>query len=232
MRRQILGMSPDSVCQSDLSLSLRIALQYFGDVSAGFNSQGELEIENTVFPKLQATSGGYHLPEAMGYQILLNYRRALPSTVPLRTILTMPQQEVNQLVQDKAVLIGVAGHNLDLHRTPYRQGVQDKYLPGVVIHALMTNQIIDAVLGERKLLVWVSEQVELLWIAFWTIVGTAIVIIGKAPPLQICLRTIGSLTLLFGSCWLLFINSVWLVAIAPALGLCLSAFLVAVYSRD
>ncbi|MEM8722951.1 MAG: CHASE2 domain-containing protein [Cyanobacteria bacterium P01_G01_bin.39] len=232
VRRQILGMSPDNVCQSDLSLSLRLALQYLGDISAGFNPQGEFQLENTIFPKLQVTSGGYHLPEARGYQILLNYRRTLPPTVPLRTILTMPQQEVNQLVQDKAVLIGVAGHNQDLHRTPYRQGEQDKYLPGVIIHALMTNQIIDAVLGERKLLRWVSEQVELLWIAFWAIVGTMIVIITKASPLQICLRTIGSLALLFGSCWLLFLNSVWLVAIAPALGLCLSAFLVAVYSRD
>ena len=232
VRRQILGMSPDDVCQSDVSLSLRLALKYLDHVSAGFNSQGVLEIGNTAFPKLQATSGGYHLPEAQGYQILLNYRRALPTTISLRKILTMPQQAINKLVKDKVILIGVVGYNQDLHHTPYSRGQQAKRLPGVVIHALMTNQIIEAVLGERKLLRWVSDQGELLWIALWSMIGTLLVIFTKGSLIKTTWRIAGSLTLLFACCWLLLLQGIWLVAIAPALGLILSATLMAVYSRD
>lgn len=232
IRRQLLGMSPDSVCQSGLSLSLRLALKYLDGVSTEYDDQNPLKIGKTTFPKLQATSGGYHLPEAQGYQILLNYRQALPTTVSLREILTMPQQAINKLVEDKVVLIGVDGFNQDLHHTPYSRGQQAKRLPGVVIHALMTSQIIDTVLGERKLLGWVSDQLELLWIAFWSIIGSVMVIINRSSPIKIALAIAGSLALLFGYCWLFFLNGVWLLAIAPALALILSATLVTFYSRD
>ena len=32
IRRQIIGMSPDDVCQSSVSLGLRVAVKYLGDV--------------------------------------------------------------------------------------------------------------------------------------------------------------------------------------------------------
>lgn len=225
VRRQILGMSPDNVCQTDFSLSLRLALRYLGDISAKFNDRRELEIGNVTFPKLKMTSGGYHLPEAQGYQILLNYGRALPTTIPLQEIMTKPQSTINQLVANKIVLIGVEGYNHDLHHTPYSKGQADKRLPGVVIHALMTSQIIDTVLEERKLLWWVSDQIELFWIALWSFIGSFVVIISKGSPIKITWRITAALTLLFGCCWILFINGVWLLAIAPALALILSAVL-------
>jgi len=232
MRRQLLGMSPDNVCQSDVSFSLRLALSYLGDISASFNEQGELQIGNAIFPKLKPTSGGYHLPEAGGYQILLNYRRALPPTISLKEILTLPQQAVTELVKNKIVLIGVEGYNQDLHHTPYSKGQQSKRLPGVVVHGLMTNQIIDTVLGERKLLRWISDQGELLWIAFWSLVGTLTIISSRKSLSKMTWQIAGSLTLLFACCWLLLLNDIWLLAIAPALGLILSATMIAVYSRN
>ncbi len=231
VRRQILGMSPDDVCQSDLSLSLRLALRYLGDVSAEFNAQGALQIENVTFPKLQMTSGGYHLPEARGYQILLNYRQALPTTISLQEILTMPQEAINKLVENKIILIGVVGYNHDLHDTPYSRGQQSKLLPGVVVHALMTSQIIDTVLGERKLLSWVSDQGELLWIILWSMIGSIVVILSKGSFFTITWRIAASLTLLFACCWLLLINGVWLIAIAPGLGLMLAAVMIAFYIK-
>ena len=230
VRRQILGMSPDSICQSDFSLSLRLALKYLDNISANFNSQGVLQIGNTIFPKLGATSGGYQLPEAQGYQILLNYHRALPQTISLREILTMPETSLAKMVQDKIILIGVVGYNHDLHLTPYSQRQQAKRLPGVVVHAQMTSQIIDAVLGEQKLLWWLPDRVELLWIAAWSLVGSAIVIIGKHSWSQITLKIAASLMLLLGCCWLLFLAGGWIVAIAPVLSLMLSATITAIYS--
>lgn len=233
IRRQVLGMSPDDVCQSDISLSLRLAMQYLVDISAEFNPKGELKLGNTIFPKLQPNSGGYRLPvkDAQGYQILLNYRQALPSTIPLREVLSMPQQELNPLIKDKIVLIGVHGHNHDLHLTPYRKQGQKLQFPGVVIHALMTSQIIDTVLGEGKLLAWVSEPIKFLWLVVWSLWGSILMLISKNSFWQISWQIFGSLTLLLACCGLFFLNGIWLVAIAPALGLLLSALLVAVYIR-
>ena len=231
VRRQILGMSPDDVCQSDISLSLRLALKYLGDISAEFNDQGELEIDNVTFPKLQMTSGGYHLPEAHGYQILLNYHQAVPTKISLQQILTMPQEAINELVENKIILIGVVGYNHDLHDTPYSRGQPDKQLPGAIVHALMTSQIIDTVLGEHQLISWVSDQGELLWIILWSMIGSIAVILSKGSFFKITWRIAALFTLLFGCCWLLLINGVWLIAIAPGLGLMLAAVMTAVYSR-
>ena len=103
IRRQIVGMSPDQVCPSSLSLSLRLALKYLDNIPTAYEPQGTLKIGSTKFPRLQATSGGYHLPEAQGYQILLNYRHALPETITLQQALTIDNQSLAQLVKDKIV---------------------------------------------------------------------------------------------------------------------------------
>jgi CHASE2 domain-containing sensor protein len=232
IRRQLLGMSHDDVCQSDLSLGLRLALYYLEDPPAKFNQQGLLQIGDMVFPKLNATSGGYHLPEAQGYQILLNYRRALPRTIPLREILTMSESSLKELVNQKILLIGVWGHNLDLHHTPYSHGQDTKRLPGVIVHAQMTTHIISLVLGEQKLLWWLSDQIELLWITIWSIIGSLIVVVWRRSFSKVALGILAFLTLIFSLSWLLLLNSGWLVAIAPALGLLLAATITSVYLEE
>ncbi|MEL6930885.1 MAG: CHASE2 domain-containing protein, partial [Cyanobacteria bacterium J06600_6] len=231
IRRQIIGMSPDQVCSSSWSLSLRLALKYLGDVPTELNAQSPLAIDGTIFPQLQTLSGGYRLPEAKGYQILLNYRRPIPQSVTLREILTMPQGELELLVNNKIVLIGVVGHNRDLHYTPYSRGEQSKRFAGVMIHALMSSQIIDVVSGEQKLLSWASSSLEILWIAFWSAIGTVIIFSFRRSPMKIMLAIILALAILFFSCWLLLINGIWLIAIAPAISLILAATLTLIYSK-
>jgi CHASE2 domain-containing sensor protein len=229
IRRQLLGMSPDNVCQSDFSLSLRLALHYLDNPPAQFNQQGFLQIGEATFPKLKTTSGGYHLPEAQGYQILLNYRRALPLTISLREILTMSESSLKELVEQKIVLIGVLGLNHDLHHTPYSHGQAAKRIPGVIIHAQMITHITSIVLGEEKLLWWLSDQVELLWITIWSIVGSLTVVIWRRSFSKIALGILALLILIFSLSWVLLLNGGWLVAIAPASGLLLAAIATSVY---
>ncbi|WP_019509259.1 CHASE2 domain-containing protein [Pleurocapsa sp. PCC 7319] len=231
IRRQILGMSPDQVCQSGFSFGLRLALKYLDHPPAKLNQQGLLQIGETVFPKLSASSGGYHLPEAQGYQVLLNYRHTSPQTIALREIFTIPEQSLAKLVQDKIVFLGVVGHNHDLHLTPLSKGKHTESLPGVVIHAQMTSQIISAVLGEQKLLWWFSDKVELIWVALWSAVGSIIIILLRRSIIKIAVSIYLALTVLLGCCWLLFLNGGWIIAIAPAWGLLISAALTAVYRR-
>jgi CHASE2 domain-containing sensor protein len=150
----------------------------------------------------------------------------------------MSQPDINDLVQDKIILIGVKGYNHDLHNTPYSRGQQAKRSPGVVIHALMTSQIIDVILGEQKLLWWVPEGLEILWIACWSMIGAVIIlgtkrsrsVDGVQSPIKIMVAIAVSLALLFICCWGLLLNNIWTIAIAPAFGLILAATIALGYS--
>ena len=230
IRRQIIGMSPDGVCQSGFSLGLRLALKYLGDIPTKYDGRSALQIGNASFAKLQTTSGGYRLPESRGYQILLNYRRAFPPTIPLRKILTLPQPAIANLVRDKVVMIGVVGHNHDLHDTPYSRGQQTKRLPGVMIHSLMVAQIIDMAKGKTQLR-WLDDRLEILWIALWSAMGSILVMMFESSAIGLSLGTIGSLALLFICCWLMLLQGIWLLAIAPVLGFILSAAISAIYTK-
>ncbi|MGF1541498.1 MAG: CHASE2 domain-containing protein [Pleurocapsa sp.] len=224
IRRQILGMTPDRVCQSDFSLSLRLALAYLGDVSTKL-TEGGIQIGDVVFPQLQTNSGGYRLPpkDARGYQILLNYQSQQASSISLKEILNIGDRELETLVKDKIVLIGSKGHNRDVHYTPYSSSHQTLPTPGVFIHAQAIEQIIAAVLDGRKPLAWVSDWIELFWIALWSLVGSVIMVIWRTPAARAIAIAV-SLTVLFICYFGLFVNSIWLVAIAPALGLLLSSW--------
>ncbi len=229
IRRQIIGMSPDDICQSSQSLSLRLALKYLEDFPASYESQGLLKIGDATFPKLNPTSGGYRLPEAQGYQTLLNYRRTSPPTLPLKEALTMPESSLKRLIDGKLVLIGVVGYNQDLHYTPFSRGQQAKRLPGVIIHAQMVGSIVSAVLGEQKSLWWIGDRWEMAWIAFWSIVGAVMASRYRNSFGKTSLSIFTSLTLILLTSWLLFLNGGWLIAIAPSLALLLSWAIAFVY---
>ena len=189
IRRYILGMSPDTRCQSNLSLSLRMALKYL-DYYAKQNlnkpiyprelTNSYLKIGATIFHKIEFDSGAYQLPkaESRGYQVLLDRAATSPTTVSLREILTAKSDlYLSKLIKDKVIFIGVKSHNNDLHYTPYSNKQQARRVPGVLIHALATDHIINAALERQKLLRWLPNQLELLWIFAWSIIGSLTVAI-------------------------------------------------------
>ena len=208
------------MCQSSYSLSLRLALHYL-DYPPTERTGDTLKIGDRVFPRFKSYSGGYHLPdrESLGYQILLNYRSTQPQTIALREILNGSQDDkLSELVKGKIILIGIKGHNLDRHYTPYSHGKQSTRVPGVMIHGQMTSNIISAVLDNRQLIWWLPESLELLWIAIWCGVGGGIMVIFDSTQS----RAIALMTALvgLGISFYLFLNlGGWLPAIAPAWGI-------------
>jgi CHASE2 domain-containing sensor protein len=244
IRRHILGMSPDlEKCQTNLSLSLRMALKYLDYIAVKtenkttyprkFLANGKLEIGQTIFPKIEFDSGGYHLPktENQGYQILLNYRDQQPQTIALRQILEeKSEHKIADLVKEKIIFIGVKSHNNDLHYTPYSNGQQAARVSGVLIHAQATSQIISAVLDNRKLIKWVSYQIELLWTLNWSIIGTGVILISNwllEKKQNLFLITIIAIALilitLYFSYFTLLLDGYWLPIITPILAFILSA---------
>jgi CHASE2 domain-containing sensor protein len=244
IRRHILGMSPDlKKCQTNLSLSLRMALKYLDYVAVQtekqttyprrFIANGNLEIGQTIFPKIEFDSGGYHLPktENQGYQILLNYRDRQPQTIALKQILeARSEQKIANLVKEKIIFIGVKSHNNDLHYTPNSYGQQAARVSGVLIHAQATSQIISAVLDGRKLIKWVSYQIEFLWTLTWSIIGTGVILISnlllrkKQNLFLITSIAIAiALTMLYLSYFNLLLCGYWLPIMTPIVAFMLSA---------
>jgi CHASE2 domain-containing sensor protein len=226
IRRQILGMAPDKTCQSDRSFSLKVALTYLKNPSLKLTSQG-LRINNVLLPQLENNAGGYQLPlkEALGYQILINYRSSPPQTIPLREILAgYKRDRLSELVRDRIVFIGVADAKPDTHPTPYNS------MPGVIVHAQMTSQLIGAVLDGRTLLWWWPQWAEIVWIGFWSVVGAILVLAGRSL-LDRSITIAIALSLLVASCYLILLAGGWIPLVPSALGIASASIGTSLYNR-
>jgi CHASE2 domain-containing sensor protein len=178
LRRQILFQTPDpaSPCTTPYAFNLRLAFRYLEkeQIKPTFTTDGNLQLGKTVFPRLQARMGGYQGIDADGNQVMLNYRSRPESheIAPQVSLTQVLKGQVNPAeIRDRIVLIGVtASSSGDIWATPYGTGIRQ--IPGVVIQAHMTSQILSAVL-DRRPLIWGWPWVgELVWIGLWGMIGS------------------------------------------------------------
>jgi CHASE2 domain-containing sensor protein len=231
IRRQILGMTPDRTCQTDLSFSLRLALSYLKNPSLKLTSEG-LWIDRVLFKPLTPDAGGYQLPlqEALGFQTLVNYSASLPQQVSLREILNgSHDKQIAALVKDRVVLIGVGGDKQDLHATPY-SNQNNTRIPGVMCHAQMISHIISAVADGKPLLWWWSEPIEVIWIGAWSVIGMLLVIPWRSLLYRVIAIAIATVVL-FAICYVLFLIGGWIPLLPSALGLILTGTSVSIYNH-
>ncbi|MGI0488244.1 CHASE2 domain-containing protein [Pantanalinema rosaneae CENA516] len=198
------------------SFSLRLAMLYLRDPGR-VTPNDQLQLGNTVFPRLRSHSGGYQTIDDRGYQILLNYRSggSPAQTVTLTQVLNGDFQP--EWVQDRIVLIGVTAISLkDLFFTPYSAAAtENRTMPGVMIHAQQVSQVLAAVLDQRPLFRFWSEGAEILWIIGWAAIGGGIAWRVRYPVVLIVLE--GSLLLmLFGVGFYLFNHQIWIPIATPA----------------
>jgi len=216
------------------SFSLRLALIYLQQQGiqpqASQSNPDYLQLGPAVFAKLSHNSGGYQTVEADGYQILLNYRD--PGNIARQVTLSdaLSGQFDPNWVKDKIVIIGSTAPSLrDLFTTPYSPALRENYkMPGVLVHTQMVSQFLDAAIGQRSLFWFWSEEVEILWIVGWILLGS---ILGRVTyhPLALSLGVAVGL----GTCgsigFYLFINGGWIPLAAPSLGFLLAVSLVVAY---
>ena len=210
IRRHLLSMDvPEesiSPCQSRLSLSLLLALRYLYEdgVEGEQNEQGNWQIEETIFSNLQPKSGGYQGVDTGGRQVLLNYR-AFPRVAKTVTLSQVLVGEVDaDLIADKLVIVGTTDRRFkDYHLTPLGE------MAGVFIQGHMTSQILNAVLENRSLLWYLPTWGEFIWLGFWSLTGGLIVWSFRAWPKRLIGFVISG-TAVYGSCYLFFIQGLWL----------------------
>lgn len=237
VRRQILGMAaaPNSACVTDISFSFRLAQLYLTaeGIEVGRDADGTVQIGETRFSQLRSDSGGYHQLDALGYQVMLNYRAAHPPAiqVTLSEILDGSlDAQLADLVRDRVVLIGTTAPSFkDYFLTPYSQADPMQKLPGVVVQAQMTSQILSAVLDRRPLIVGLPAWGVVLWVGGWAGIGGAIALLYRSP-FRIGLAGTGAIATLGGLSYFGLLQGLWLPIVPAAIALVATSGAVIVYS--
>jgi CHASE2 domain-containing sensor protein len=225
VRRALLFMNrdPQSPCTSEISLSLQVAQEYLlrqYRYAGDFDDRGEFKLHRTPFPRLTGNDGGYQTADDGGYQILLNYRSpdAVAPSVTLGDVLS--DRVAPQLIKDRVVFIGSTASSLkDEFLTPYSAGKAEyATMPGVMVHAQITSQILSAVLDGQPLWWFIPEGLEALWIVAWCLGGSAIAWYVR-HPLRLFLA-LGGLGLVAIGCFAIaLLNWCWIPLLSPLVGL-------------
>jgi adenylate cyclase len=232
IRRGLLFVDTDQTTLYSFSLRLAIAyLQQQGiSPQAGLLNSSNLRLGDTEFIPLTSTAGSYQTVDANGYQIFLNYRARnhLARQVTLTQVLSGAIDP--GWVKGKIVLIGTTARSAkDIFLTPYSTAEkQTASMPGVVIHAQMVSQFLDAALNHAPLVWFWFDWIEVLWIGTWVAIGGSLAWFIR-HPLGLALAITITITALLGICYLLFLHQGWVPTATPAIGVIAVAILVVSY---
>ncbi|MBW4470417.1 MAG: adenylate/guanylate cyclase domain-containing protein [Stenomitos rutilans HA7619-LM2] len=232
IRRGLLFM--DTETETLYAFSLRLALAYLRPQGilpkAGLRNPSNLQLGETEFTPWETTSGQYQTVDAKGYQILLNYRARshLARQVTLTQLLNGAIEPA--WVNGKIVLIGTTAESAkDRFLTPYSMAEKQAVsMPGVVIHAQMVSQILDAALNQQPLVWFWPDWVECSWIGAWVVLGSSLAWFIR-HPLGLCLVVILAIMVLLGICYALFLAQGWVPTATPVIGIIVVATLVVSY---
>jgi CHASE2 domain-containing sensor protein len=240
LRRHLLSMDvpSTSICQTPISLSLQLALRYLKDDGIVPKiTQGNWQLGNVIFRRLQSPVGGYQMADTWGNQVLLNYR-SYHSPLEIADVVTLTDILKNkvkpEIVQNRIVLIGVMTRTSgDQFPTPYSEGGSSyQEMPGVILHAQMISQILSAVLDGRPLIgVW-TVWGELIWVWGWSVIGGVLAWRFRTLPLHGILGGGVAFGVLYGLCFWLLIQGSWIPLVPSALALFITAGSMVVLIRN
>lgn len=176
VRRALLSVRSGG--EVHLSLGTKLALMYLEKKGVKLQlidkNKKYLQLGEAVVVPFTGNEGPYAGANAGGYQIILNYRGSTDSfnTVSMTEVLN--NQISPDKFRDRIVFIGNIGASFnDLFFTPYSSSLftSPQRMPGVLIHANITSQILSAASGEYPFLQVLSPSLKFLWILFWSSVG-------------------------------------------------------------
>jgi len=172
VRRGLLFLD-DYQAAPHYALSLRLALRYLAEqnifAQPDPQSPDFLKLGHTTYVPFEKNDGAYINADASGYQYWLNFKTQ-NQTFQRYTLQQILHEDVpSAAFQDKIVLIGVISDSVkDDFFTPLDRSISNfQSTPGVLLHALMTHQLIESALFDQPTLSPVSEWGEQIWIIFW-----------------------------------------------------------------
>lgn len=218
-RNLMLG---DSQKEQYFSFALQLALLGLADQGITLkniqNDPTAAQLGKTTFHPLSSNAGGYQGMDDRGYQTLLKYRSRNPATaVSLEDLLTgrvKPEQ-----IKQKIVLIGTTARSAkDQFFTPYSSSEKEfAKMSGVMLHAQMVSQFLDAGLEGRSQFWFLPEWAEVGWIVGWTVAGVALSLLLR-HPLKLCLGGTVLILLLVTTGFGISTQMGWVPIAAPIVG--------------
>ena len=224
VRRHYLGLELPlgSACNTEYALSVQLALRYLydKDIQLEFINDSVWQLGKLKFKPLEAHTGGYQGIDALGHQILLNYRYS-PSPeliAPKISLAEVLEGKLNEkAVKGKIVLIGTTAESFgDYSLTPYVVEGKLQKIPGVILQAQMTSQLISAVLDERALISNWELGGEIIWVWGWALTGGLTGWYLRKPIYLILAVGVGLIILYSSSLILLTSQGLW-VPLVPAI---------------
>ncbi|NEP62715.1 MAG: CHASE2 domain-containing protein [Symploca sp. SIO2G7] len=245
IRRSLISIKTDNE-GVQLSLGVRLALMYLEkegiNLEVADAQKQHYRLGKAYFVPFSSNDGGYIRADAKGYQILLNFRGEEQNfeTVSMRDVLA--NRVPSEKIRDRILLIGSTAESTNsLFYTPYdsRLFTNPRRMPGVVIQANLTSQILSGALDGRsfiKVLPTPIEWLEVLCCSFIGAAGSWLLLENKQlrnkglPPLLI----LSSGTLLAGSLtltgtYLIFLRGWWLPIVPSLLTLIISTITITDY---
>ncbi|AFY55435.1 putative transmembrane sensor domain protein [Rivularia sp. PCC 7116] len=227
VRRHYLSLDPPpaSACNTYYALSVQLALRYLQNkgINLEFPDKQTWQLGKLKFKLLEARTGGYQGINALGHQILLNYRHS-PSPENIVRQITLGDVLAGKLnpkaVEGKIVLIGTTAHTFkDYSLTPYTEQGKAKTIPGVILQAQMVSQLLSAALNGRPLLWSLPIWGEAIWVFGWSFTGGLLAWYLR-KPIYLVLGVGGGLIILYGSSLILLSsNGCWVPLVPPAIAL-------------
>ena len=232
VRRGLMTLRIHDDAELKSSLATRLALIYLenkGIVPETIDrTKKKYRWGKAVFVPLRKNSGAYIRADNSGYQILLNFRGSIDQFLNIPITKVVENNIPPNLFTDRIVLIGSTATSLkDFAPTPYDGNLEGT--PGVVIHANITSQIVNAVLEERSLIrVW-PDPLEWLWILGWSFIGASISwkLLESNSLKKTVFSSVGAIVLgiivgdisLFVISFFVFLGGWWLPVISPLVAL-------------
>ncbi len=229
------------------SLAVRLSRMYLEPKGIELKALDEsgtiLGLGKAVFQPLQKNQEfNYHGADLGGYQILLDYRGYQDKfeTVTLQDVLSdsVPSYKINSRI----VLIGsIAPSSNDFHSVGFKRGWhQYQRMPGVIIHANLTSQILSAAIDGTPLLRGLSLPATWVWIFSWSLFGSSVswqllkvrASYKKLFPGLLLLGIIFSAGVILVFNFTSFTFGWWIPSISPILALLVSTVISTIYHKQ
>lgn len=205
-----------------VSLGLSMALVYLQaqGIAPSQAESGDIQLEDTLLPRLSSSVVGYRQTGATDYQLLLNYRSAEEAVRVVSLTDVLNGQVDASWVEGKLVLIGyISPIANDVFATPFSGAGRDaNFMPGVILHAQGSSQLISAAMGDRPLMRYLSRELEVLLIFAAALVGGSLAYANRKLWRFILLQT-GAFIGLYIACYIAFTQSLWLPLVPGAIAL-------------
>ncbi len=162
--------------------------------------------------------GPYVAADAAGFQLLLDHRRP-PSAVPVHAVRDLLAGRVGvEALRDRVVVVGsIAESTPDLFFSPFSHaGGRDRLLPGVVLHALVVDQLLRLARGDARAWRLPSPYLESAWIACWGIAG-ALVAAYASSARRLAVAAALGLAAILGVTYAAFAVDTWLPVLPAGL---------------